>query len=803
MNKIELVVPAGGYEQLESAVLAGADSVYVGFEKYSARAYADNFDLKNLERASEYCHLNNVKLYLALNTIIKENELHGLADFISGILKKVRIDAFIIQDFALLKILNDLDCSVPVHASTQVNIHNSFSAEFLKNLGIKRIILSREMTLEEIKKIAEKDIADIEIFCHGSQCYSYSGQCYFSTSVGQRSGNRGTCPQPCRMKYKLIGNGNKCRSDQEGYFLSKCDLSLIDRLPEIINAGVKAIKIEGRMKTPEYVAIVTSIYRKYIDIFYKGSNYLVDRQDIFKLKQVFSRKLNNGYFSEKFPKEIISFRKSGSTGNLFGRISGIETGKEKKIMLVDSEMNLRKDDILEIWTKKGNERIKVKNFLTEDNNNKNTKKIKYRIETNRKIFFAVGDRVFKYFDKGLEEEAAEISARKNKPGHELSRNTKGLKNSNFPIDGKKDKNIKNDIIYNDIDKKNEIYRRISSIKIRNSVSLISCSPGNIKEIIQGIDSAGESAENGKGIRINLIYDLFNTDKKSYAENSKKSINEFIKLSSYAAKKNIVFYFLTPAIIHDDDLNDVSEAVNYLIGNNFYNFYISNYAFLKFFYDYCGKTEKIFNIILAHNFNIANSFNLYELLREKPDNICLKEVVFSPELTVEEVSNAVVDFYGKILKKNNELVLPLATLYSYGYFPLMSARVKYNFSGDNSGNLFLRDKKNYSFMIRSDFSENTIIYNSKKHNLVSETAILIQGLINGFLIDARLLKKGESIFALNSFLEAVRINRRIADDYFNVAGIMKAKKETEKLTLRLLESEYFKDFTKGHVSKRVI
>lgn len=803
MNKIELVVPAGGYEQLKSAVLAGADSIYAGFEKYSARAYADNFDLKNLERASEYCHLNNVKLYLALNTIIKENELYGLADFISSILKRVRIDAFIIQDFALLKILNDLGSSVPVHASTQMNIHNSFSAEFLKNLGIKRIILSREMTLEEIKKIAEKNITDIEVFCHGSQCYSYSGQCYFSSSVGQRSGNRGTCPQPCRMKYKLIGNGNKGISDHEGYFLSKCDLSLIDRLPEIINAGVKAIKIEGRMKTPEYVAIVTSIYRKYIDIFYEGLNYLVDKQDILKLKQVFSRKSNNGYFSEKFPREIISFRKSGSTGNLFGRISGFETGKEKKIMSVDSEMNLNKDDILEIWTKKGNERIKVKSFFMENNNNKNTKKTKYRIETDRKIFFAVGDRVFKYFDKGLEEEAAEISGRKNKPGYELNRNTKGLKDSNFLIDENKAKKIKNDIIYNDIDKKNEIYGKISSAKIKNSVSFLSCRLSDIKEIIQRTYSAKEAAGNEKEIKINLIYDLFSIDKKSYAENRNKSLDEFIRISSSAANKNIVFYFLTPAIIHDDNLNDVSEAVNYMIRNNFYNFYISNYAFLKFFYDYSRKTEKIFNIILAHNFNIANSFNLYELLREKPDNICLKEVIFSPELTVEEAGNAVMDFYGKILEKNNESVLPPVSFYSYGYFPLMSARVKYDFSEDNADNLSLRDEKNYSFMLRSDFSGNTIICNSRKHNLVSETGILIQGLINGFLIDARLLKKGESIFALNSFLEAARINRRIINDYFNETEIMKAKKETEKLTLRLLESEYFKDFTKGHVLKQVI
>ncbi len=800
MKKIELVVPAGGYEQLKSAVLAGADSIYAGFEKYSARAYADNFNLKNLEKASEYCHFNNVKLYLAINTIIKENELSELIDLISIILERVRIDAFIIQDPALLKIINDLGSSVPVHASTQMNIHNSYSAEFLKNHGIKRIILAREMTIGEISKIAGKNIADIEIFCHGSQCYSYSGQCYFSSSVGQRSGNRGTCPQPCRMKYKLVNNK---KNNNEEYFLSKCDLSLIDKLPEIINAGVRAIKIEGRMKAPEYVAIITSLYRKYIDIFYEGRDYVVDKKDIQKIRQVFSRKLNIGYFYKKFPKDIISFKKSGSTGNLFGRISGFEIKKDKKIMSVDSGMDLKQDDILEIWTKKGNERIKIKNFSIENKNIKNTKRTKYKIEADRKIFFAAGDRVFKYFDKGLDEEAGKILNRKNKPGYESGENAEGLKTNNFPVNKKKVKNIKKGIIYDDIDKKNEVYRRISSSEIKNSISLLSCRINDIKEIMQKVSSIRAEGRNDNGIKINLIYDVYNTDRKNYLENRKKFMDEFIEINSSIKNDNIIFYFLTPAIIHEDYLDEVSEAIEYLIRNNFYNFYIANYAFLEFLFNYSRKTDKDFNIMLAHNFNIANSFNLSGLLSKKPSNIHLKEVVFSPEITIDEARNAIIDFYGRILERNIDISLPFASFYSYGYFPVMSARVKYDFSNDNAGNLFLKDEKNFSFMIRNDFSGNTIIYNSKKHNLISETSVLIQGLVSGFLLDTRLLKKQESLFVLDSFYEALRINRRYIKDYFNDDEITKAKRKTEQLVLRLLDSEYFKDFTKGHVFKQII
>jgi putative protease len=448
MEKIELVAPAGGINQLKAAIAAGADGIYLGYEGYNARSYAQNFNLDELKFAVSYSHSKNVKAYLTFNTIIKEKELSEVINLISNILLNIDFDGIIIQDLALLKIIKNIKPDIPVHASTQMNIHNSLSLEFLKKIGIERTILAREMTFEEMSLITKKDIMDIEIFCHGSQCYSYSGQCYFSSFVGgKRSGNRGTCPQPCRMKYEFIAENEKLKGNQSsGYLLSKCDLILLHRLPEIINAGVRALKIEGRMKTPEYVGVVTKIYRNYIDLYYKNpSNYVVAEDDLYKIRQIFSRDMNEGYFLEQYTKNIISFTKSGSTGNFFGRILKIESNdnnkknnnrnnknknnddknnKGSKFIYVKSNIQLSKNDILEVWTKKGNERIVVKDFsIIEDmedlksnkkakNKNKNeTKKDNkklYKIKVPKKCYLGINDRIFKYFDYKLDREAKSL-----------------------------------------------------------------------------------------------------------------------------------------------------------------------------------------------------------------------------------------------------------------------------------------------------------------------------------------------------------------------------------------------------------
>ncbi|MDD5600367.1 MAG: U32 family peptidase, partial [Actinomycetota bacterium] len=194
-------MPAGGMNQLIAAINAGADSIYLGYKKYGARAYAENFDSDQLKEAVSIAHNYGIKVYLALNTLIKDSELRGVLDFLRQY-TAICEDGIIIQDFYLYKIIKDLFDHIPVHASTQLNIHNIYSLKLMKRLGFKRAILAREMTLEEIKNLCKKKLTEIEIFAHGSQCYSYSGSCYFSSFISGKSGNRGKCLQPCRMKYK-------------------------------------------------------------------------------------------------------------------------------------------------------------------------------------------------------------------------------------------------------------------------------------------------------------------------------------------------------------------------------------------------------------------------------------------------------------------------------------------------------------------------------------------------------------------------------------------------------------------------
>ncbi len=330
-RKIELTAPAGGREQLVAAVNAGADSIYLGYNKFGARAYAENFNFNQLKKAVNFAHSSGVKIYLTLNTLIKDEEVRKLIDFLydyTGICS----DGIIVQDYGVFKIMKDLFEKIPIHASTQMNIHNLYSMKLLKELGYKRIILAREMTLSEIKRLCGSGLPEIEIFGHGSQCYSYSGNCYFSSFVSGRSGNRGKCSQPCRMKYKLVKkekNRISYISADESYLFSKSDLCTLDMIPLIISAGVNALKIEGRMKSPEYVGIVTKIYRKYIDLYYsKPGDYKVAEEDVYKLTQIFSRELGTGYLKEEYPRNIISIKKSGSIGAYIKLTSKMKEAKK-------------------------------------------------------------------------------------------------------------------------------------------------------------------------------------------------------------------------------------------------------------------------------------------------------------------------------------------------------------------------------------------------------------------------------------------------------------------------------------------
>ena len=320
---IELLSPVGNFECLKAAVQNGASAVYFGASSFNARAYASNFDSESLNETINYAKLRNVKTHLTLNTLIKESEFDE-AIKLAQTAYEYGIDAIIVQDLGLASKLIDLFPDLEIHASTQMTVHNLDGVKAAEQLGFKRVVLSRELSIPEIKNICENSNIEIECFAHGALCISYSGQCLFSSIVGGRSGNRGKCAQPCRLQYELMNSNN--HTIDKGYLLSPKDLCSLKYLPQLIKAGVSSLKIEGRMKSPEYVAAVTRIYRKYIDLAYKyieGTipSYDVLDSDIYELMQVFNRGgFSSGHLLKHENKDLIYKESPRNIGVYLGNV---------------------------------------------------------------------------------------------------------------------------------------------------------------------------------------------------------------------------------------------------------------------------------------------------------------------------------------------------------------------------------------------------------------------------------------------------------------------------------------------------
>ncbi|MCZ7372351.1 MAG: DUF3656 domain-containing protein, partial [Candidatus Methanoperedens sp.] len=271
-----------------AAVENGADAVYFGGTLFSARQYASNFNREELEWAIDYAHERGVRAYVTVNTLIKDSELDKAYDYLH-FLCKAGADAVIVQDMGILKLLREQLPQLPVHASTQMTIHNVEGMKFLQDMGVKRVVLARELSLVEIKRIKAETGIEIETFIHGALCFSYSGQCLLSSMIGGRSGNRGYCAQPCRKKYRA--------GDVEGYLLSPKDLNMSGNIPDLVEAGIDSFKIEGRMKRPEYVAGVVRVYRRLIDRYVEApEKFFVSKSEKHTLLQLFNREFTTGYF---------------------------------------------------------------------------------------------------------------------------------------------------------------------------------------------------------------------------------------------------------------------------------------------------------------------------------------------------------------------------------------------------------------------------------------------------------------------------------------------------------------------------
>lgn len=352
-GKPEILAPAGSLESLRGAVAAGADAVYIGGSRFGARAYADNPDTDDLLSAIDYVHSKDRRIYLTVNTLLKEKELNSeLVPFLEKYYR-AGVDAVIVQDVGVLHFLAAHFPELPVHASTQMTLVSGDGVKMFSDYPVTRLVPARELSFEEIKKIREKTTLEIECFVHGALCYCYSGQCLLSSMIGGRSGNRGRCAQPCRMAYEVTEDGKKIADSL--YALSPKDLCTLDKIPELVGAGIDSFKIEGRMKRPEYTAGVTAAYRLLTDLYFEYGEdefyrYLKKHPEILKeqtdrVADLYNRGgFTKGYYVQHHGRDMMSMERPNHTGTKVGEVV---SGKGIRATIkLDKPLNPQ--DVLEI-----------------------------------------------------------------------------------------------------------------------------------------------------------------------------------------------------------------------------------------------------------------------------------------------------------------------------------------------------------------------------------------------------------------------------------------------------------------------
>ena len=387
-NQVELLAPAGNMAALHAAVAGGADAVYLGLETFNARRGADNFTLETLREACDFAHLRGVSIYVTMNTIILPDEVGEALECVRQAYR-AGADGFIVQDIGLAAEISRTLPEASLHLSTQMNTHNLAGVRAAARLGAERITLAREVSLDEIallRAAAAEEGMEVEVFAHGALCVCYSGQCFMSSMIGGRSANRGMCAQACRLPYELQNKAlQKSLPSPGDHLLSPQDLCTVDRVDDLVAAGAASLKIEGRMKSPEYVFAVTSVYRKALDAALAKENAAITDADRDRLTDAFSRGFTTAYLDGKRGNDIMSYQRPNNRGLFLGRVDEVRDGAA----YLKSAHALTEGDVLEFWTRKGNGTLTLGPVRTD-------KKGRYHLPLEGKTrTVKAGDRVFR------------------------------------------------------------------------------------------------------------------------------------------------------------------------------------------------------------------------------------------------------------------------------------------------------------------------------------------------------------------------------------------------------------------------
>lgn len=789
----------GDFECLKAAVQNGADSVYFGSSNFNARASATNFDLSDLKKAITYAKLRGVKTHLTLNTLIKNEEFED-AILLASKAYEFGIDAIIVQDLGLATYLIKTFPDLPIHASTQMTIHNLEGALEVQKLGFKRVVLSRELSLDEITYICNNSDIEIETFIHGALCISYSGQCLFSSMVGGRSGNRGKCAGPCRLPYKLISSkkdAEKYVLAKDSYLLSTKDLCGLEFIPNLINAGVMCFKIEGRMKTPTYVATVTRIYRKYIDLALSGKPYKIDEKDKKELMQVFNRGgFSSGHLSNELNKELIFNKKPNHMGIYIGNVSNFKPNKghiffnlKDSIAIGDtiqfekestkytvSELMVKgknmtfvdKKDLVEIGRMKGNIHIGDKIYKIASKELSNNAKLSYEQE-NKKI------KLYAYMNIEKSKPIS-ITVGTLDSNNELWKNISITNKSNIvPVEASS-RPINKERIISQLTKTKDTIFEFEEIDIYLEENTFIPSISSLNELrrncLEEIYNIANSRINRKGK--NVKFELTPTKSKTTNKrNISVLLNILDKDIDYTKLKNIDNLYIPLKYFYDKkyekQLLDISNTFNtyiYLpniikanyrnilmnvIENSIHKYHIkgfvlSNISSYIFMNKIKEKYEDKFEYVANYTLNVFNNYTEKTL-----NKLGVKKITISPELNATAIDSITKNKFCK-----NELIV-------YGKTPLMTCN--YCLLGNTNkcyptcgtkckedAKYYLKDRLGFDFRVVPDSIQTiTTIYNSKITS------------INGsdFNVDSyRIDILDENIEEINNIIETVLSNQRL-------------------------------------------
>ncbi|GFO98212.1 peptidase family protein U32 [groundwater metagenome] len=768
----ELLAPVGSKESLIAAIENGADAVYFGGTLFSARQYASNFNREELLWAIDYAHARGVRAYVTVNTLIKDSELEEAADYLQ-FLCSTGADAVIVQDIGILKLLRKQLPNLPVHASTQMTIHNAEGVKLLHEMGVKRVVLARELSLQEIKRIKSETGMEIETFIHGALCFSYSGQCLLSSMIGGRSGNRGYCAQPCRKKYRV--------NEEEGYLLSPKDLNMSQHIPALIDAGIDSFKIEGRMKRPEYDAGVVRVYRRLIDRYVEApSRFLVTDEEKHTLRQLFNRGFTAGYFFGNPGSELMSRKYPHNRGTRIGMVADYEP--RKRMVSINLTVSLRTGDGIGIGVRDTGVTVKgmfIGKKIVNTAGQGSTVKVplEHEVET--------GEPVFKTYDSllmaslevknirkipvkmtfkahvdepvelwisdgknGINIQGSGASTAESKPISKsaIEDQLKKLGNTIFEareINFEIDENIFipvseiNSLRREGIDRLVQVRtqkwkRQCGKLIIPHGEKLIkpqspilSVNTGSIESFKAAVDGGadvvyigGEVFSNGKpqmkAPRVTSLEDVstqgFGIDERRFVE-----IEDYRYAIEYGRRKDVKVFFSTPRIIKNiNELSDIYSPQRSQSDLSPDGFLVADPGVLY----HLRTLDSGASVVLDHPFNVFNRLTMEYLFKSS------QRVTLSPELTLKEIKN--MTSYG-----STECIV-------HGNFPLMASEhnIVRGLFPKGAGEVCLKDEKGFVFPVRTDLQGRTYIMNSRELCMLEDVPDLIKAGVDYLRIEAR-------------------------------------------------------------------